>query len=205
MKEIKSYQEIVTYLQKDAILSKIIAQSKEEVTPSLALDVYFSLLHSIVSQQLSIKVADIIWGRFIDLFIDRYPKAEKLLQIEHTQLRAVGLSNSKANYVKNVAKFSLQNSMDLEFLQSKTDNEIIDYLTQIKGVGRWTAEMILMFPMDRPNVIPLDDLGIQKAMQKAYGFSLEKKELKTKMLEISKNWDPYKTLACKYLWKYISN
>ena len=85
----------------------------------------------------------------------------------------------------------------------KSDEEIIDYLSQIKGVGRWTVQMILMFPMDRPNVFPVDDLGIQNAMKSLYQLDLEKKQLKIKMHDISDVWDPYKTLASKYLWKIL--
>ena len=91
--------------------------------------------------------------------------------------------------------------MSFDFLQGKSDEEIIDYLSQIKGVGRWTVQMILMFPMDRPNIFPVDDLGIQNSMKSLYQLDLEKKELKTKMLDIAVVWDPYKTLASKYLWK----
>ena len=90
--------------------------------------------------------------------------------------------------------------MEFEYLNTMSDEEVISYLTQIKGVGRWTVQMILMFPMDRPNVFPVDDLGIQTNMKKWYGIDLEKKELRNKLIEISECWEPYKTLACKYLW-----
>ena len=86
-----------------------------------------------------------------------------------------------------------------------SDNEIIEYLTQIKGVGKSTVQMILMFPMDRPNVFPVDDLGIQNSMKNLYEIDLEKKELKMRMNEIATNWDPYKTLASKYLWKLLES
>lgn len=174
-----------------------------QIRPKPDIDIYHSLLESIVSQQLSTKVVQVIWRRFTGLFIDGYPDAESLLSKEHEVLRGIGLSNSKANYVKNVAEFSLKNDMSFDFLQQKRDEEIIDYLSQIKGVGRWTVQMILMFPMDRPNVFPVDDLGIQNAMKKLYGLELEKKELKLKMTEIASVWDPYRSLATKYLWKYL--
>jgi DNA-3-methyladenine glycosylase II len=93
--------------------------------------------------------------------------------------------------------------MSFDFLQTKSDEEIIAYLSQIKGVGKWTVQMILMFPMDRPNVFPVDDLGIQNAMKGLYSIALEKKELKAKMLEIASVWEPYRTLASKYLWKSL--
>ena len=198
-----AHKEILEHLKKDAILYQAIASLETEIRPELDIDIYHSLLSSIVSQQLSTKVVKIIWNRFTDLFPQGYPDAESLLSKDHAVLRGVGLSNSKANYVKNVAEFKLANDMSFDFLQAKSDEEIIDYLSQIKGVGRWTVQMILMFPMDRPNVFPVDDLGIQNSMKSLYQLDLEKKELKTKMLEIAEVWNPYKTLASKYLWKII--
>jgi len=173
------------------------------VRPELELDIYISLLNSIVSQQLSTKVVRIIWKRFTDLFVNGYPMARKLLTMEHDLLRGIGLSNNKVRYVKNVAEFSLENDISFDYLLSKNNEEIMAYLTQIKGVGRWTVQMILMFPMDRPNVFPVDDLGIQKGMKKLYRIDLEKKELKVKLHEIADGWDPYKTLASKYIWKIV--
>lgn len=199
----KSYREILKYLEKDEILSKAIIQLETTIEPELELDIYFSLLGSIVSQQLSTKVVKIIWRRFTDLFVDGYPGAEYLLSTEHDILRSIGLSNNKVNYVKNVAEFSLENDMSFEYLENKDNEEIIEYLTQIKGVGKWTVQMILMFPMDRPNVFPVDDLGIQNGMKKLYKIDLEKKALKDKLNEIANNWHPYKTLASKYIWKIV--
>jgi len=200
---LSSHKNILLHLQKDKILFKAITSLETEIRPELDIDIYHSLLSSIVSQQLSTKVVKIIWNRFTDLFIDGYPDAESLLSKEHELLRGIGLSNNKANYVKNVAEFYLENDMSFDHLQTLSDEQIIDYLTQIKGVGKWTVQMILMFPMDRPNVFPIDDLGIQNAMKSLYGIDLEKKELKIRMNEISLNWHPYKTLASKYLWKIL--
>jgi len=200
---LKSYKEILGYLEKDKTLHGAIQLIDHEIKPEFDIDVYFSLLHSIVSQQLSTKVVRVIWRRFTDLFVNGYPNPKILLTTDHEVLRGIGLSNNKVRYVKNVAEFSLLNDMSFEFLQKQTDTEIINYLTQIKGVGKWTVQMILMFPMDRPNVFPVDDLGIQNAMKKMYKIDLEKKELKQKLNEISEKWHPYKTLACKYIWKMV--
>lgn len=195
------YPEIANILaQKDPILKKIIASVQTEIKPTPSIDVYFSLLNSIASQQLSVKVVKVIWRRFLDLFPDEYPDAKQLLSVEHQKLRAVGLSNSKVNYIKNVAQFSLDNPMSFEFLNTLTDDEIITYLTQIKGVGKWTVQMILMFPMDRPNVFPVDDLGIQTNMKEWYSLKLEKKELRAKLLEIADQWSPFQSYASKCLW-----
>lgn len=198
-----SHKNILLHLKKDKILFEAITSLKTEIRPELDIDIYHSLLSSIVSQQLSVKVVKIIWNRFTDLFVEGYPDAESLLSKEHDLLRKIGLSNNKANYVKNVAEFYLENDMSFDYLQTLSDEQIIEYLTQIKGVGKWTVQMILMFPMDRPNVFPVDDLGIQNSMKKLYAIDLEKKELKIRMNEISLNWHPYKTLASKYLWKIM--
>ena len=197
----KTHHEILDHLKSDDILYKAILGLDKEVKPELDIDIYHALLGSIVSQQLSTKVVKIIWRRFTDLFVDGYPDAESLLSKEHDLLRGIGLSNNKARYVKNVDEFKLANDMSFDYLQSFDDAYIIDYLTQIKGVGKWTVQMILMFPMDRPNVFPVDDLGIQNAMKSLYNINLEKNELKHRMNEIASVWDPYKTVASKYLWQ----
>ena len=165
-------------MEKDKKLTEAINKIETSVKPHLEVDIYVSLLNSIVSQQLSTKVVRIIWNRFTDLFVNGYPVAERLLAMEHDLLRGIGLSNNKVRYVKNVAEFSLENDMSFEYLLRKNNEEIISYLTQIKGVGKWTVQMILMFPLDRPNVFPIDDLGIQNGMKKLYNIDLEKKELK---------------------------
>ena len=200
----KPYKEILEFLEKDEILTKAIQAIKNEVQPEIDIDIYQSLLNSIVSQQLSTKVVRIIWNRLLDLYVDRYPKADDILNTDHELLRGVGLSNNKVRYIKNVAEFSINNNLSFDYLETKSDDEIIEYLTQIKGVGKWTVQMILMFPMDRPNVFPIDDLGIQNGMKNLYQLDFEKKELTHKMIEISEQWHPYKTLASKYIWKIIN-
>ncbi|MCB9225333.1 MAG: hypothetical protein R2780_00875 [Crocinitomicaceae bacterium] len=198
----KPYRDIMAALAKtDPIMAEVIKKVKEDIHPTPSIDVYYYLLHSIVSQQLSTKVADVIWKRFLDLFPDQYPDERELLLKEDWELRDIGLSHAKLNYMKNVADFSLTEGMLFDKLDEMDDQEIIKYLTQIKGVGQWTVQMILMFPMDRPNVFPIDDLGIQTKMKKYYALDQDKKELRIKMIEISENWAPYKTMASKLLWK----
>ena len=195
------YEDIIEHYRRDPVLYGAISELDLVIKPELDIDIYVSLLNSIVSQQLSIKVVRIIWRRFTDMFPGGYPDANQLLLTDHGLLRRVGLSNSKANYLKNVAEFKLMNDMSFEYLQSMSDEEVIRYLTQIKGVGKWTVQMILMFPMDRPNVFPIDDLGIRNVMRDLYGLQMEQKELRRKLLEIADNWHPYKSLASKYIWE----
>jgi DNA-3-methyladenine glycosylase II len=198
----KPYHEILTILKKqDATLKAVIDSVTDPVQPEPSVDIYFDLLQSIVSQQLSVKVAAIIWQRVLDLFPDQYPQDRMLVDYSDETLRGVGLSRQKANYLRNVAQFSIDHGMDFEMLNAKSDVEIIDYLTAIKGVGKWTVQMVLMFPMDRPNVFPVDDLGIQTKMIAHYKLSGEKKVIRKQMLEIAENWQPYRSLASKYLWK----
>ena len=196
----KAYQEIIPHYEVDPILYNAITSSGISIRPSVETDIYQSLLRSIISQQLSGKVADVIWKRFIDLF-DLYPGPEELVKTDISLLRAAGLSFNKARYLQNVAEFSLENDLSFETLVNFSDDEIIDLLTQIKGVGKWTAQMILMFPLDRPDVFPVDDLGIQQGMKKLYAIDAEKSFLKEKMIAISECWRPYRSLASKYIWK----
>ena len=168
-------------------------------------DIYLALVSSIVSQQLSIKAADTIFNRLLDLFEDRYPHPDKLRQIKTDKLRKAGLSQQKAGYVKNVAEFALQgDGLRYGVLRHQTNDDIINSLTQIKGVGRWTVEMLLMFPLDRKDVIAVDDLGIQLAMKRLYGLDQKGRELKVRMVEIAQRWKPYRSVVCKYLWHWKS-
>ena len=139
----KSYKEITKELaEKDPILAKTIKSVKNEIMPSPGIDVYYSLLNSIVSQQLSIKVAKVIWRRLTELFDDQYPAAKQILLTDDEVLRGIGLSRQKAKYINNVAQFSLDNDISFDYLNEMPDEEIINYLTQIVGIGKWTVQMI---------------------------------------------------------------
>lgn len=188
-------------LRKDPIMKDVI-KSTGKINPSAGKNLYVSLMVSIVSQQLSVKAADTIYGRFEKLFPDNYPDANILLRIDDDQLRACGLSYQKAGYLKNIARFSLENTLEYKKLYRKSDDELIDYLTQIKGVGRWTAEMILMFSLNRADVMPLDDGGIQNAMKNLYNLEGKGKQLHQQMIAISESWKPYRSIACRHLWMW---
>ncbi len=192
----------LTHLKNDKVLKKII-DAVGNIKSTKNNDLYFLLLKAIVSQQLSIKAADTIWKRFLLLFKEGYPKAGLILELSSDQLRSVGLSYQKAEYMKNIANFSIRYGLDYKKLKSNTDDELIAYLIQIKGVGRWTVEMLLMFALNRPNVLPLDDLGIQNGIIDLYKLKFEtKKDLFAKMTQVAESWKPYRTLACKYIWRY---
>lgn len=130
-----------------------------------------------------------------------YGEIKSFLESKDEVLRSAGLSRQKLSYIKNVAQFSLENDMSFEYLNAMSDEEIIKYLTAIKGIGKWTVQMVLMFPMDRQDIFPVDDLGIQVKMKYWYKLDLEKKALKDELIKISEKWKPYRSLGAKYLWK----
>ena len=161
---------------------------------------------SIIGQQLSIKVAAVIFNRFLGLFKTKTPNAKDILAVPHEELRSIGLSNSKAIYIKNVCRFFIENKITNAKLYKMSNDEVLALLTQIKGVGKWTTEMILMFALGRQDVFSSGDLGLQKAMIQLYKIEHgNKKELEEKMHLIASNWAPYRTYACLYLWKYFDN
>ena len=164
------------------------------------------LCASIMSQQLSTRVADVIFKRFLDLYGGAEPTPEQIMATPRETLRSIGLSNAKVTYIQNVAAYVLEHNATDKVLNKMSNEEIIDFLTAIKGVGRWTAEMLLMFTLGREDVFAVDDLGIQQGMAKVYSLDMtNKKQLRRQMLEISAAWAPYRTYACLYLWDYKDN
>ena len=194
----------VKHLSKDQNLKKLI---KEHGTFELKKqkNLYLYLCYSIMSQQLSTKVAKVIKQRFLDLY-DGEPTPQQIVDTAFEKLRAIGLSNAKVNYIQNVARFEIEKGMDHKKLAKMDNEEVIAYLTPIKGVGRWTVEMLLMFALGREDVFAVDDLGIQNAMIKLYKLdNSDKKFLKEEMIRISKKWSPYRTYACVHLWRWKDN
>jgi len=190
----------IAHLRSDKILSHYLDSiTLEKRNPSK--DVYTGLLKSIVSQQLSVKAAETIYGRFLDLFEDRIPDADKIPQLTDDALRGAGLSGQKTGYIRNVVDFfSTRELFDVKW-DTYSDDAIIKQLSEIKGVGKWTVEMILMFVLKRPDVFPVLDLGIQKGMKRVYGLTTDKKELHKEMVAIAEQWRPYRTVACLFLWE----
>lgn len=191
-------------LSQDPVMAGIISQG-EEIVQEPHEDIYLSLLSSIISQQLSTKVARVIKGRFLALFPGEYPQPDRVLEMQEEELRGVGLSFQKIGYIRNVAAFAREGQLDYQVISQLEDEDLIRHLVQIKGVGRWTAEMILMFTLVRPDVFPVDDLGIQNAMKKQYGLSQTGKTLLSEMSRIAEAWRPHRTLASRYLWQSLDN
>ena len=190
------------HLSKDKKLKKIIESQGELVLKSRK-DLCNYLCASIMSQQLSTKVAAVIHKRFLDLFGGKTPLPEDILEVPEEQLRGIGLSNAKTAYIRNVAKFAMERGISYKVLQKMSDEEVISYLTEIKGVGKWTVEMMLMFALGREDVFPADDLGIQQGMIGLYKLNPEnKKQFREDMHRIAQKWSPYRTYASIYLWRW---
>ncbi len=182
----------------DNVLKRIIENSKQHfnLTPS---DKYFEiLLTSVISQQLSLKAADTIRKRVYALMNDKI-SPKKLLQIEDQTLRDCGLSWAKVSYVKDVAYHFEYEKHKFDTMESLSDEEAIQLLCSIKGIGEWSAQMFLMFTLTRLNVLPTADVGFQNGVKKFY--NLNEKPTKKQLLEISEKWKPYRSVAVWYLWQ----
>jgi DNA-3-methyladenine glycosylase II len=160
-----------------------------------------ALIRSIVYQQLSGKAAATIHGRVRAMFDSETPLPPQIAAAEHAALREAGLSTQKANYLRNLAEHSLNGSLPVESLHELGDQEIIDALTQVKGIGRWSAQMFLMFRLGRPDVLPDLDLGVQKGIQRAY--RMRKLPTPKKVLETGAKWAPYRTIGSWYMWRVL--
>ena len=193
------------HLSKDKKLKKVIEQ-QEPVKLHPRKNICLRLCASIMSQQLSTKVAEVIFKRFLELYGGEEPTPEQIVATPLETLRGIGLSNAKAGYVLNVAQFAIDHQLDDKRLKKMSNEEVIELLTQIKGVGKWTVEMLLMFTLGREDVFAVDDYGIQVAMKKIYKLDdSNKKELQQNMLKISRKWSPYRTYACRHLWQWKDN
>jgi DNA-3-methyladenine glycosylase II len=166
-------------------------------------DAYEALARAIVGQQLSTKAAASIWGKLQGQFADRTPTTAELVAAEHDELREAGLSNSKVTYLKELAGRVESGELDLGRLPELADEDVIAELIEVKGIGRWTAEMFLIFHLGRPDVVSAGDLGIRRAIQIAY--ELEGLPGPTDLERIAEPWRPHRTLACLYLWRSLDN
>jgi DNA-3-methyladenine glycosylase II len=190
----------------DPVLAALIQQGyAEQLKPTAHEDLYLELLDAIIGQQLSVKAAATISARFTALFPQEYPMPERVLALTLDELRAVGVSRQKAGYLQSVAAFKQAGQMEYDVLSQLSDDALAEHLTQIKGVGRWTAQMLLMFALERPDVFPELDLGVQNAMRKHYGLTETGKPLLRRMTEIADAWRPYRTTASRLLWKSLNN
>lgn len=190
----------IAHLKKDPVLAPVI-----EVWGDLEWedrsDLFISLIRSINGQQLSVKAAASIFGRLKEL-LNNDISAEKILSVTDEQLRSCGISYSKIKYMKGIAKAVKEKQIDLDYVQSLSDEDVIAELTKLHGVGTWTAQMLLIFALRRPDVFSIGDLGLREAVKRLYG--VERDDLKA-IEAIADQWRPYRSYACRYLWLSLKN
>lgn len=189
----------VGFLKRDPILGKII-DSVGDYSLKRRNHHFAVLVESIISQQLATNAAEAIFMRFRNLY-PKFPTASQILGTKKSKLRSVGLSSMKAEYLKNLARNVENGRVNIRLLSKMNDEDVIEHLTQVKGIGRWTAEMFLIFSLGRPDVLPVHDLGLRKGIQMA--FSLRELPKPRQVEELGERWRPYRSIATWYLWKSL--
>jgi len=190
------------FLSNDAVMAGVIKELHAP-KPVVSDGVYQDLTKAIVYQQISTKAADNIYGRYLELIEFDVHNTEKPMQFEFDVLKSVGLSKQKAGYIQNISEFFTEEKIGETYWEDKSDDEILKYLTQIKGVGVWTVQMILIFSLGRPDVFPIDDLAIRNAMKRLYGLDMEKKKLRKALIKIADHWSPHRSLGSRYMWQWL--
>jgi DNA-3-methyladenine glycosylase II len=184
----------------DPVLAKVIPLIKPFEVEKRT-DYFAELCDAILSQQLSTKVAAVIYDRFTQLFPDQKVTSEFLLTLPHEQIKGIGTSNAKAKYLRYLAEAVGNDTLPIARLDEMSDEDVIVALTQVKGIGPWTAEMFLMFSLAREDVFSVGDLGLRRAVQKLY--ALEQEPTKEYLLALSQKWRPYRTYASRILWRSL--
>jgi DNA-3-methyladenine glycosylase II len=191
-------------LRRDPVLAALIKQHGAcRLAEALRVDHFSALVRAIIFQQLSTKAASTIHGRLMALMPNAQVTPAALVAIRDEQLRGVGISRQKAMYLRDLCDKVNAGLVELDAVESLDDEAVIEALTLVKGIGRWTAEMFLMFRLHRPDVLPVGDLGIVTAVQKAYG--LRKRPDADRLRRLAEPWRPYRSIACWYLWRSLDN
>ena len=191
-------------LRRDPVMAALIREHGPcGIADALRVDHLSALVRAIIFQQLSTKAASTIHGRFVGLLPDARITAAAIADMTDEQFRRVGVSRQKALYLRDLAGKVSSREVTLDGLEDLDDESVIAALTAVKGIGRWTAEMFLMFRLHRPDVLPVGDLGIVTAVQKAYG--LRKRPTPDRLLKLGDAWKPYRSIACWYLWRSLDN
>lgn len=178
-----------------------VAESIDPIVLEKSPDSFKRLVRAIVGQQLSVKAASTIWGRFEKLFKNEIT-AEAILKLKDDDIRACGISYPKISYIKDLAEKVRSKELMLDSFESADETTIIENLTKVRGIGIWSAEMFLMFALAKPDVFSVGDQGLKNAMIKLYGLKNPKEQT---FLKISKKWSPYRTYACRILWESLDN
>jgi DNA-3-methyladenine glycosylase II len=183
---------------RDPVLRKLVANSKGLALRSRG-DAFNTLARSIVGQQISVKAAQSVWNKLVATVPEMHPDAVRSHGAD--TLRACGLSRSKVTYLHDLAHHFAEDKLSVERWEHMTDDELIAELTQVRGIGRWTAEMFLIFYMTRPDVLPLDDIGLQRAMSLHYNKG--KPLSRPRLIAIAKRWQPWRSVATWYMWRSL--
>ena len=191
-------------VRRDPILAALIRQHGPcGLADALRVDHFSALVRAIIFQQLSTKAASTIHSRLIALMPDGHMTPGGLRAISEAEFRSVGVSRQKAMYLRDLCEKVAAGDVNLESVDALDDEAVIAALTAVKGIGRWTAEMFLMFRLNRPDILPVGDLGILTAVQKAYG--LRKRPTPERLRRLGDAWRPYRSIACWYLWRSLDN
>ncbi len=197
-------QALVHLSRHDPVMKRLIAQYPVPMfTPHT--NYYHELVDSIISQQLSVKAACTIEARFRGLFGDRYPEPHEIIDRDIEELRSVGLSRPKARYITDLAQHILDGRIEFAHIQELSNDEIIAELTQVNGIGEWTAHMFLLFCMARLDVLPVGDLGIRNAVTLQYQLDHTATPDDVRRIAAERQWHPYESVACRYLWLSLDN
>ena len=188
----------------DPVLGEIIARVRKAPPPPRRAGTHYdALVRAIIYQQLSGKAAATIHRRFSELYPNKRPRAHLVLATSDEALRGAGLSRQKIGYLRDLSARVVDGSLPLAHLGRLPDDAIIEHLVRVKGIGRWTVQMFLMFRLGRPDVLPELDLGIQNAIQRAYG--LKKRPKPKDVIRLGTKWRPHATTACWYMWRSLEN
>ncbi|MCA1562847.1 MAG: DNA-3-methyladenine glycosylase [Acidobacteria bacterium] len=191
-------------LRRDPILAALIKRHGQcGLASAQRADHFSALVRAITGQQLSVKAAATIYGRMVALMPEAQPTPATLATVPDEQLRAAGMSRQKVQYLRDLSDKVLTGALPLDDLDAMSDEEVIAALTQVKGIGRWSAEMFLMFRLHRPDVLPVDDLGIVNAVHRVY--RLRKRPTADRIRQIGEAWKPYRSVASWYLWRSLDN
>jgi DNA-3-methyladenine glycosylase II len=193
----------VSYLKSKDPTMNMIIKLVGNYTIKKRTDAFLALVEAIIYQQLTGKAAESIYRRFLNYYANFSPDPTKIIATSDVAMRSFGLSNRKVEYIKRLSENVKNKSLDIDLFPKMPDEEIIEQLIKMKGVGRWTSEMFLIFCLGRPDVFPVRDLGVRKAVQRWYFDSESATDMQ--MEEVSLKWKPYRSIATWYLWKSLSN
>jgi DNA-3-methyladenine glycosylase II len=194
----------IAYLKKSDPILKIIIEGVKLREVTVTRGPFEALVEAIISQQLSIKAADTIFNRFVALTPGKkFPTPREIIKMPVPKMRKCGLSRMKVSFIKDLAKKTLDGSLNFKTIGTLTDEEVIEHLTAVKGIGQWTAEMFLIFSLRRDDVFSYGDLGLRNALQRIY--KMKKPPTPAQAEKITAKWKPYRSLGSRYLWASIDN